>query len=46
MHGMEHTTEQNGALVQKMNQSTSELRNMAHELVSTMSYFQTHGSAT
>ena len=43
IHCMEHTTKQNGALVQKMNQSTSGLRNMARKLVSTMSYFPTHG---
>ncbi len=45
MQGMEQTTGQNAALVQKMNQSASELRHMANELVSIVSYFQTYGSA-
>lgn len=45
MHGMERTTGQNAALVQKMNQSSSELRNMANELVSTVAFFRTHASA-
>lgn len=44
MRAMEHTTGQNAALVHKMNQSASELRNMANELVSTVAYFQTHGA--
>lgn len=40
MRDMERTTEQNNGLVHKMNQSSSELRNMAQGLVSTVAYFK------
>lgn len=46
MHGMEQSTGQNAALVEKMNQAASELRYMANELVSTVAYFQTHGATS
>lgn len=45
MSDVEHATEQNASLVDKMNRSANELRSMAHELVSTVAYFQT-GSST
>ncbi len=44
MSQMETATEQNATLVQKMNQSASELRDMANSLVSTMAYFKTGAS--
>ena len=40
MQSMEHATGQNAGLVHKMNQSASELRNMANGLVSTVAYFK------
>lgn len=44
MHDMEQSTEQNTALVQKMNHSSGQLRHMANELVATVAYFHIHGS--